>query len=97
MSRHVYVYYRVSPQHLAAAQDGVRSLQRRWRELLPALRCELLRRSEPEANEVTLMETYVCDAGISPHWRERIERETHELLAPWLIGRRHVEVFEPCA
>jgi hypothetical protein len=27
----------------------------------------------------------------------RIEREAALHLAPWLVGGRHVEVFEPCA
>jgi hypothetical protein len=46
---------------------------------------------------VTLMETYRRAAGFDAPARWRIEDLAGAALAPWLIGPRHLEVFEPCA
>jgi hypothetical protein len=40
------------------------------------------------------MEVY---RGVGAESLHRIEHEATARLAPWLVGPRHVEVFEPCA
>ena len=74
---------------------ALRELHAEWQVALPSLRCELLRRTD-EGGDVTLMETYACAQGINVAWQQRIEREASARLQPWLVGERHVEVFEPC-
>lgn len=94
-----FVYFRVRVAHCAAAIDALRALHARWHAADPALGCELMQRvSDDVANDlVTLMEVYRHTDGLPPAWQERIEREAHAALAPWLVGERHVEVFAPCA
>jgi hypothetical protein len=95
-SRRLYVYFRVKRESEAAVVAAVRELQAAWPSAMPGVRCELLRRAG-QGGDVTLMETYVCANGVSTEWQERIERDASARLEPWLVGQRHVEVFEPCA
>ncbi len=98
MSPHrLYIYFRVRRDSEAVVVASVRELQAAWQSAMPGLQCELLRRADEGGDDVTLMETYRCTAGISAQWQQRIEREATQRLAPWLIGERHVELFEPCA
>ena len=76
---------------------SVRGLQAGWQAGDATLRCEILRRVDDTGNEVTLMETYRREAGFDPDAQRRLEDEAAAVLRPWLIGRRHVEVFAPCA
>ena len=94
--RRLYVYFRVAREHEEAAAAAVRAMQAHWRGLLG---CELLRRAgEADADAlVTLMEVYCQPGGVTMDAQARIEREAALRLAPWLVGERHVEVFEPCA
>lgn len=91
-----FVYYRVRREHREQAEAAVRDLhvhlQLRW----PGLHCRLYRRAEPSAAEdITLMETY--DGLTAPGALAEVEALARVRLAPWLVGTRHVEVFEPCA
>jgi quinol monooxygenase YgiN len=95
-SRRLYIYFRVERDSEAAAVIAVRELQAAWQAAMPGLRCELMRRVD-DSGHVTLMETYACAEGVSTAWQERIERDAEKSLRPWLVGERHVEVFEPCA
>ena len=97
MTRRLFIYFRVKRQSEAAVVAALRELQRLWQAAMPGLYCELLRRADENGDALTLMETYACDAGIDTAWQERIEREASERLQSWLVGERHVEVFEPCA
>jgi hypothetical protein len=89
--RDAYIYFRVARADEAAAVAAVRDMQVRR---AAGLRCELLRRADEHGDTVTLMEIY---RDIAAPEQERIEREASLRLAPWLIGPRHTEVFEPCA
>ena len=82
--------------HESAAVAAVRAMQAHWHG---SLDCELLRRAgEGSADaHVTLMEVYGQPGGVTMDMQVRIEREAALHLAPWLVGARHVEVFEPCA
>ena len=93
--RRLYVYFRVLREHESAAVAAVRALHAQWRG---ALDCELLRRADDGTGpHVTLMEIYRAHGGVADESQARIEREAARHLAPWLVGARHVEVFEPCA
>lgn len=96
MTRRLFVYFRVTRASEAAVVVAVRELQAAWQAAMPGLRCELLRRVD-ESGDVTLMETYACAHGIGVEWQQRIERDASVRLQPWLVGERHIEVFEPCA
>jgi hypothetical protein len=95
-SRRLYIYFRVRRESEAAALATLRELHAAWQVAMPGLRCELLRRVD-QSGDVTLMETHVCAQGVSVEWQQRIERDASARLQPWLVGERHVEVFEPCA
>jgi hypothetical protein len=94
--RCLYVYFRVAREHEQAAVAAVRAMQAQWRDRLG---CELLRRTgETDADPLlTLMEVYRQPGGVTMDTQACIEREAALRLAPWLVGARHVEVFEPCA
>jgi len=93
----LFIYYRVHRAHVADAVAAVRALQSRWQATDTSLRCELLQRPDAAGADVTLMETYRRAAGFDAPARRRIEDLAGAALAPWLIGPRHLEVFEPCA
>lgn len=95
MTRSLFIYFRVARESEAAAVHAVRELQQAWQATMPGLRCDVLRRADEDGDVVTLMETY--SGGINTAWQEHIERDAGERLAPLLIGKRHVEVFTPCA
>ena len=97
MTRSLFIYFRVERDNVAEVATAVNELQAAWRVAMPGLRCELLRRAEEHGDAVTLMETYAHHGGVIPAWQERIERDAGVHLKSWLIGERHVEVFEPCA
>ena len=93
-----FVYYRVRWADLAQAQAAAKTMQVECEARWPGLQARLMRRVEDRAGgdgETTLMEVY---AGLpSPAAAAELERLAHERLAPWLVGERHVEDFEPCA
>jgi quinol monooxygenase YgiN len=95
-SRRLYIYFRVKRDSVADVVAAVRELQTALQAAMPGLRGELMRRID-EGDHVTLMETYAGAHGVTAEWQERIERDAAVRLGRWLIGPRHVEVFEPCA
>ena len=98
MAPQLFVYYRVRSDHVPAVMAALRALHAGWQREEPALGCELMQRvGDGGPEQVTLMEIYRHTGGVTPAWQQRIEREVHAALAPWLVGERHVEVFAPCA
>jgi quinol monooxygenase YgiN len=97
VTRSLFIYFRVERNNEAAAVKAVRELQAASRIAMPGLRCELLRRADESGGAVTLLETYAHSGGVSVAWQERIERDARPSLDKWLVGERHIEVFEPCA
>ncbi len=95
-SRRLYTYFRVARENEAAVVATLRELHAAWESMMPGLQCDLLRRAD-DSGDVTLMEVHVGAQGVSAAWQQRIEREAGVRLQPWLVGERHVEVFEPCA
>jgi hypothetical protein len=101
MSQRAYVYYRVRAQDEAEAVAAWRALQTLWALSQPGLHGELLRRVDlgesAAAPMVTLMEVYAFDPGLGAEQRQQVHDQAAECLAPWRVGERHVERFEPCA
>jgi Domain of unknown function (DUF4936) len=95
-SRRLFIYFRVARGSVADVVAVVRELQAVWPATMPGLRCELMQRVD-DSGDATLMETYACAGGVSAEWQECIELEAAKQLQRWLVGERHVEVFEPCA
>ncbi len=94
----LYVYYRVANADLAPTVAAVQTLQARLQRDHAGLQAELLRRpAEPDLpqNTVTLMEVYSHRDGLAPEMALRIEACALQAVAPWLIGQRHLERFEP--
>lgn len=94
--RRLFIYFRVEREREADVVAAVRALQATWQSELPGLRCELLR-SAARSGAVTLMETYSHSLGVGVALQARIEREALSRIGAWLVGERHVEIFEPCA
>jgi hypothetical protein len=90
MDRRLYVYYRVPEPALAATVAAVRALQAALIAQHAGLRAEVLRRPELRDDEVTLMETYAADTGISPALQAAITEAARQLPQP-----RHTETFDP--
>ena len=87
--RRLYVYYRVPEPALAATVAAVRAMQAALVAAHPGLRAELLRRPELRDGEVTLMETYAGEAGLSPALEAAIAQAASALPQP-----RHTERFD---
>jgi hypothetical protein len=86
--RDAYIYFRVARTDEAAAAAALREMHARW---AGDVDCELLRRADESGETVTLMEVY---RGVTPEQQQRIEHDAGARLAAWIIGARHVEVFE---
>jgi hypothetical protein len=82
MRRH-FVYYRVPEARLGEAGAALRAVHGG---------VELLRRPGSRDGLVTLMEIYAADDLAQA---TAIEAAARAALAPWIVGERHVEVFEP--
>jgi Domain of unknown function (DUF4936) len=93
----VFAYYRVRPADASAAIAAVRTLHDSLRAAMPGLMCTLSRRADGDTELLTLMETYAHADGVGEVWRITIECGAREALAAWVVGKRHVEVFVPCA
>ena len=90
--RRLYVYYQVAESDLDAARTAASSLQADLVRAHPGLRAELLRRPDLRDGRVTLMEVYAQRDGAPPG--QAIEAAAGERLARWIVGTRHVEVFD---
>lgn len=95
--RELYLYYRVAESRWRDAVNAVQSWQRRLCDTHPGLRARVLRQPDPKDGAVTLMETYAFDNGgtVDEALEADIARAA-SVLAPWLIGPRHSERFDPC-
>lgn len=98
MSRELYVYWRLAPDQVPQAAAAMAH----WHADLAArhggLQTRLLRRADSGGEGeslATLMEIYVCPAGVGPALQTEIEAEGAQAAARWCQGIRHVEVFEP--
>jgi hypothetical protein len=93
----LYVYYRVKAGDAASAITAGRAMQRGLQSTLPGLNCTLCQRADDERELRTLMETYAHAGGVTAERRRTIEDAARAQLGAWIVGERHVEIFEPCA
>lgn len=93
----LYIYYRVRAGDAASAIADVRAMQRGLQATLPGLVCTLSQRADNKRARRTLMETYALAGGVSVAHQHAIDDAARAQLSAWIVGERHVEVFEPCA
>jgi hypothetical protein len=94
----VFVYYRVRGADAARAIAAIAAFQTRLRASMPGLNGTLSRRvADGGADLMTLMESYEHTGTSSTDWQHDVERQAQGQLATWIVGERHVEIFEPCA
>lgn len=99
--RELFIYYRAGPARRPLIVSAVADFQARLREQYPWLITRLLHRPELTDGLETWMETYSADRllhseGVGAEVQTDIER--HALvIAPFLGGPRHIEVFVACA
>ena len=96
----LFIYYRLDPLDAPASQRAVTAFQGDLQACYPWLRARLLRRPQATDGQETWMETYSADpamnsTGVTPEIAARIEQAA-AVLAPFLRGARHTEVFVPC-
>lgn len=97
----LFIYYQLDVADAPAAQRAVAVFQAGLSARYPWLRARLLRRPNATDGQETWMETYAADpalstTGITPAIATQIEQAA-AVLAPWLRGVRHAEVFLACA
>ncbi len=92
----LFIYWRVSPDHAAAALESARRWRDRLRQSAPEIDMRLyLRRDEQRSDgAITVMETYSAPAGSDSGWIQAIQTEAAAAMAG-CAATRHVEVFEP--
>lgn len=96
--RELFIYYRIEGAGAATARATAQGFQARLCARHPGLTARLLRRPEQTSDQQTWMETYsyAGEGGVSAALEAEIAAEAL-LLAPFITGARHVEVFVPCA
>jgi hypothetical protein len=98
--RELFIYYRATVDCADALQAAVLAMQSGLQSRHAGLQARLLRRPEPADGLHTWMETYalpLSPEGVCDALRQEIETAALSLLAPWVQGPRHTEVFVPCA
>lgn len=98
--RELFIYYRIDATGAKPALAAAQAMQQGLREQYPQLAARLLCRFDEPGNPLTTqtwMETYsLANSGVSPALQAEIERAA-QVLAPFIAGHRHTEVFVPCA
>jgi hypothetical protein len=94
--RELYVYYRVPQAQWRAAADAAAAWQRELCDTRPGLIARVLRRPDVRDDAVTLMETYAFepDSGAFDDALQAAVEHGAPPLRAWLIGERHVELFD---
>lgn len=97
-----FIYYRIHPANLSAVLSAVQRLQEVWCQQHPGARAAVLcREPGPDRLTLTLMEIYAPAPGMPADGQspalQALESSAQQVLAPWLQGGRHLEVFAPCA
>lgn len=98
--RALYIYYRVSPAHLAAGlHERVHGMQRAACAACPGLEATLMARTDPDGSsgpDATWMEVYTHPEGVPDTLAPLLTR----LMADWPVAlalARHTESFAPLA
>lgn len=96
--RELFIYYRAKAGDAQALSAAVLAAQARLQSAWPGLQARLLRRPDPRDEQHTWMETYaLAPHGIDDTLAQQIDAQLGAALAPWIVGPRHTESFEPCA
>jgi hypothetical protein len=101
--RRWFIYYRVPAARRNEVLAALQAAQAELRVRCPGLWARVMQRADTAAAsvELTLMECYGSEApalGLSDDAvRAAIAETVAPQVAPWLIGERHAEVFDPCA
>ena len=97
----LFIYYRLDLADAPAALRAAALFQGDLRLRYAWLRTRLLRRPQANDGQETWMETYSADpamnsTGVTPEVTAQIEQAA-AVLAPFLRGARHAELFLACA
>jgi hypothetical protein len=87
----LFIYWHVSVETAAAAAAAALAYQTLAQNRWPGLQARLYRRTDPDRDRVTLMETYACSRGLPSD----LAADSAAALASWAAQGRHVETFEP--
>jgi hypothetical protein len=92
--RELFIYFRALAQDDAAVKTAVHRMQDQFRLAWPGLSARLLLRPEAPDGLRTWMEVYAMGdgAGVTLSQQAAIESAAQNLM-PWVVGKRHVEVF----
>lgn len=97
--RELFIYYRVRTEHRASLGGAVKGWHAQLMRRHPALKVRLLHRDQAPLD--TWMEIFSTDPQLAPHGIDAVLQATIEaeaaVLARWIEGERHVEVFVACA
>lgn len=97
----LFVYYRVHSQNLDHAVLVVQQQQQQLRGRNPGLQAVLMRRSDADPTQATLMEVYAVAGagayGLPAALAQEIEADMGQALQGLLLSARHTEAFTPCA
>jgi Domain of unknown function (DUF4936) len=94
VARHeLYLYWRTPRATWRDAVAALAAWQTAFCADAPGLRARALRRVDDDAVSMTLMEIWSSDGGVDAATAQRIGDVGNAVLAPWLAGPRHVEVF----
>lgn len=98
----LFFYWRVAPAQTQAAMRALQVWQAGLQAQHPKLRARCYVRRDAAAAQDTVMESYALMSqgaahdGVDGVLRRRIEHEGDRLLQHWLIGPRHLELFDEC-
>ncbi len=109
--RELFIYYRTQVLDEVAFKAAATALQTELQTRFDGLQTRLLRRPEAVDELHTWMETYALLApldtagrpcrtgalGITDAMHHAIEAAASASLGRWIVGARHVEVFDACA
>ena len=96
--RELFIYYRAKAGDALALAAAVHAAQAQLMTDRPGLQARLLRRPATSDEQHTWMETYAhAPHGIDDTLQREIELRLAPALAPFIVGARHTEGFEPCA
>lgn len=96
----LFFYWRVAPAHTQAAMRALQVWQAGLQAQQPHLQARCYLRRDVAAAHDTVMESYALRSegaghdGVDVVLRRRIEQEGKRLLQRWLIGPRHLELFD---
>lgn len=92
--RELFIYFRAHARDDHLVRQTIVHMQEQLSQTWPGLSTRCLNRPELQDDLRTWMEIYAMtqDEGVTPSVQETIESAA-QVLSPWIVGPRHVEVF----